>query len=58
MTIIYFVLMIVFIIGAIRVIIEPSNGLTDFLMQLMLIDWLIDCIVWCVESISELWEDE
>lgn len=49
---------IVLLIGIIRIIFEPTNNIIDFLMQLMLLDWLGDALTWVFENISNLWEND
>ncbi len=58
MTIMYFILAVLMFFGLIRVLFSPYNGIVNLFMELILVDWLIDGIGWCIESISELWEDE
>jgi len=45
-------LAIILVIGIIRVIMEPAKGFIDFLMHIMLIDWLSDILVAIIESIG------
>lgn len=48
------VLSIVLVIGIIRVITKPYTGFIDFLMELMLLDWLGDALIWVFEIICSL----
>lgn len=48
------VLSIVLVIGIIRVITKPYTGFIDFLMELMLLDWLGDVLIWIFEIICSL----
>lgn len=48
------VLSIVLVIGIIRVITKPYTGFIDFLMELMLLDWLGDVLIWVFEIICSL----
>jgi hypothetical protein len=43
------VLSIVLLIGIIRVITKPYTGFIDFLMELMLLDWLGNVLIWVIE---------
>jgi hypothetical protein len=46
------VLGIILVIGIIRTIISPYTGFMNFLVELMILDWLGDCLGWVVEAIG------
>ena len=52
------ILGIIILIGIIRVIIAPYTGFVNFLMELMLLDWLGDCLGWVFESIGDIWDND
>jgi hypothetical protein len=58
MTIGLVILGIIILIGIIRVIFAPYTGFVNFLMELMLLDWLGDCLGWVFESIGDIWDND
>jgi|LakMenEpi03Aug12_release.lakeMendotaPanAssembly.Ray.scaffolds.fasta_scaffold4657545_1 hypothetical protein len=48
------ILGIILLIGLIRVCITPFTTFGNFLMEMMLIDWLTDCIGWVIETIVDV----
>lgn len=48
------ILSIIIIIGIIRIVFSPYNGFTNFIMELMLLDWLGDILGWIFEGIGDL----
>ncbi len=48
------ILSVIIIIGIIRIIFNPYNGFINFLMELMLLDWLGDMLGWIFENIGDL----
>lgn len=52
------ILGIIILIGIIRVICSPFTGVVNFLMEIMLLDWLGDGLGWVVESIGEIWDND
>jgi hypothetical protein len=57
MTIGLVILGIIILIGIIRVIFTPYTGFVNLLMELMLLDWLGDCLGWVFESIGDIWDN-
>lgn len=51
------ILGIIILIGIIRVLFSPYNGFLNFLMELMLLDWLGDALAWVFESIGDMFDD-
>ena len=51
--ILYIILLVVLLVGTIRVIIKPYTDFVNFLMEVMLLDWLIDGIEALLEFISD-----
>ncbi|AGH56711.1 hypothetical protein Phi19:2_gp098 [Cellulophaga phage phi19:2] len=49
---------IITIIGIIRVIMIPYTGFINLLIELMLLDWLGDCLWWVFESIGDIWDND
>lgn len=45
---------VIILIGIIRVIILPYSGFLNFLTELMLLDWLGNCLEWVFESIGDI----
>jgi hypothetical protein len=48
---------VIIIIGVIRVIFSPITGFVNFLMQLMLIDWLFDSLKWVIKNLADIWDN-
>ena len=58
MTIGLIILAIILIIGLIRIMFKPSDNLIDFFMEVMLIDYLIDMIVWVFTAIGDIFDND
>lgn len=56
MTIGFVILGIIIAIGIIRVVFAPYTGFMNFILELMLLDWLGDCLGWVFESICDTWD--
>lgn len=50
------ILGIIIIIGIIRVVCSPYQGFVNLLLELMLLDWLFDALVWVFESIEDIFD--
>jgi len=48
------ILAVILLIGIIRVIFSPYDGFLNFLMEVMLLDYLGDALGWVFESISDI----
>lgn len=48
------ILAIVLVIGIIRVIVLPYDGFINFLMEIMLLDYLGDALGWVFECIGDI----
>lgn len=49
---------IIICIGIIRVMFTPFTGVINFLMELILLDWLGDALGWVFEAIGDLWDTD
>jgi len=58
MTIGLIILAIILIIGLIRIMFKPSDNLIDFFMEVMLIDYLVDMIVWVFTAIGDIFDND
>lgn len=56
MTIGFVILGIIIAIGIIRVVFAPYTGFMNLILELMLLDWLGDCLSWVFESIGDTWD--
>lgn len=54
MTIGLAIIAIILIIGIIRVIFKPSNSFTDFLVDIMLLDWMGDILGGIFEALGDI----
>lgn len=52
------ILSVIIIIGIIRIIFSPYTGFINFLMEVMLLDWLGDMLGWIFENIGDLWDND
>jgi hypothetical protein len=47
------ILSVILIVGIIRVCFEPYTGFINLLMECMLLDWMIETLVWLAEYIID-----
>ncbi len=48
----------IIIIGLVRVLLNPYTTFTNFLMELMLIDWLSEALEAVVKLIFDIWNND
>ena len=53
MTILLVILGVIVVIGIIRVIFSPYTGFLNLMLEVLLLDYLGDILIWIIEAISE-----